>query len=474
MQRLSEAELAEMPLCNLAKIVHNKWLQQSSNHGNDLYVATVDDLVKAFMQMVRYYQFLKGENAGTGPGKEELLLRVAQRSTHRTGNPKVLADAISNIWGVQDFVTREPHLEGEEVFGSQKWKADMPLGCEHDSHRPNKVNFSRPRVHTRSAVASTSTPAAAAIQEGIPFPPATDDMETMPSQEHDKYPRNHHPMHADLYLSSLACFVQQAVTKKKCTTRIVRNNVSTAAPTYTGLMVNYKKNRNDVMQFFFCNDDIERCVKGTKRKWVISVPEIPAIWPVKRGTNLSKHEILALEAAGFQLLQRQAISPRRLFGEHSGMHLLSSYPVPDEADEHPKIRGGKRIRRNPKSPTTMQANNSATARTLTAHIERVTMVPHLGFGCIVSLVSGKEPRAQKYTMSISSFPSCTCPYFEEMILKSLGGRGQWAYCKHMYYIFTVICGLDGEVEPFLHAPSFSFNEVKRVLLSGILVYVNSP
>ena len=122
----------------------------------------------------------------------------------------------------------------------------------------------------------------------------------------------------------------------------------------------------------------------------------------------------------------------------------------------------------------MQANNSASARTLTARIERVIMVPHPRFGCIVSLISGKEPRAQKYMMSILSFLSCTCPYFEEMILKSLEGRGQWAYCKHMYFIFTVICGLDGEVETFLYAPSFSFNEVKRVLLSGILVYVNCP
>ena len=122
----------------------------------------------------------------------------------------------------------------------------------------------------------------------------------------------------------------------------------------------------------------------------------------------------------------------------------------------------------------MQANNSASALTLTARIEKVTMVPHPGFGCVVSLISRKEPRIQKYTLSISSFPSCTCPYFQEMILKSLGGRGQWAYCKHMYFIFTVICGLEGEVETFLHAPSFSFNEVKRVLLSGILVYVNCP
>ena len=229
-----------------------------------------------------------------GPWKEELLLRVAQRSAHGTGNPKVLADAISNIRGVQDFVTREPHLEGEEVFGSQKRKADMPLGYKHNSHRLDKVNFSRPRVRTRSSVASTSTPAAAAIEEGIPFRPGMDDMETLPSEEHEERPQNHHPMHVtgiyetdcderEWHMSRLpkssakACFAQQAITKKKCIARIVRNNVPIAAPTYTGLMVNYKKNRNDVMQFFFCNDDIERCVKGTKRKWVLSVPEIPAI-----------------------------------------------------------------------------------------------------------------------------------------------------------------------------------------------------
>ena len=82
------------------------------------------------MQMVRYYQFLKGDHAGTRLGKDKLLLRVAQRSAHCTDNPKALADAISNIRGVQDLVTREPYLEGEEVFGSQKRKADMPLGYE--------------------------------------------------------------------------------------------------------------------------------------------------------------------------------------------------------------------------------------------------------------------------------------------------------------------------------------------------------
>ena len=202
----------------------------------------------------------------------------------------------------------------------------MPLGCEQDSHRPDKVNFSHPRVRTRSSVASTSTPAGGAIEDGISFCASMDDMETMPSEEHEDRSQNHHPVQVigtqetdcderEWHISRLpkssakACFAQQAVTKKKCTARIVQNNVAITTPTYTSLMVNYKKNRNDVMQFFFCNDDIERCVKGTKRKWVISVPKIPTTWPMKRGTNLSKQEILALEAAGSNFFNGSPFCP---------------------------------------------------------------------------------------------------------------------------------------------------------------------
>jgi hypothetical protein len=41
-----ELELTEMPSCNLAEMVHNKWLQQSGNQGTDLYIAIVDDFVR--------------------------------------------------------------------------------------------------------------------------------------------------------------------------------------------------------------------------------------------------------------------------------------------------------------------------------------------------------------------------------------------------------------------------------------------
>jgi hypothetical protein len=107
-----------MPSCNLAESMHHKWNQQSGNRGSDLYIATVDYFIRALMQVVRYYQYLKGDRAGTGPGKEELQLRAAQHTAERTGDPKVLNVAMAKLPGAELFCTRSPHMASEEVFGS--------------------------------------------------------------------------------------------------------------------------------------------------------------------------------------------------------------------------------------------------------------------------------------------------------------------------------------------------------------------
>jgi hypothetical protein len=49
--------------------------------------------------------------------------------------------------------------------------------------------------------------------------------------------------------------------KNKCIAKIVQDNKSTVAPTYTGMMFNSQKKKEELMEFLFCNDDIERYVK---------------------------------------------------------------------------------------------------------------------------------------------------------------------------------------------------------------------
>ena len=118
------------------------------------------------------------------------------------------------------------------------------------------------------------------------------------------------------------------------------------------------------MEFFFCNDDIERYVKGTKQKWIQSRPDIPSIWLVKIWTNLSKKKILDFKSVGFQLPQRAVISPRRLFGMEELPFSLASFSTPANTNDCPKTKLGKSIRRNNNAPNIQQANNCVSALTL--------------------------------------------------------------------------------------------------------------
>ena len=53
----------------------------------------------------------------------------------------------------EEFCTREPHFEGEEVFGSMKRKLNLPPDSEYNSHKPDKVNFSCLCIELRSTKA---------------------------------------------------------------------------------------------------------------------------------------------------------------------------------------------------------------------------------------------------------------------------------------------------------------------------------
>ena len=251
------------------------------------------------------------------------------------------------------------------MFGSQKRKANVPFGFEGESHWPDKVNFSRPRIPTRSSRANHASYSLPNVVE-----------ELSPELEEDQAPNNQSTTsdvgrvdHVSAVhettcketkwhiarlpkTSAKACLAQQAITKKKCEAKIVHGNKSTgSAPTYTSVMQNAHKKRPKTMEFFFCNDVIERCIKGTKQKWIQSRSDIPSIWPVKIGTNLSQKEILDLKSASFQLPQRAVISPRRLFEMEELPFSLASFPTSTNADDCPKTRSGKSIRRNNNAPT---------------------------------------------------------------------------------------------------------------------------
>ena len=324
----------DLPSCNLSETVHNKWLQMSGKQGNNLFDATCDDSIRAWMQMTNYQAYLKGYASGSGPSKGELRLCAARRS----GDPKKIAEALNTLPEAEGVGTRVPHLEGEETFGSTKRKLDVPIGDAGDSHRPDKINFSQPRVRTRS----TRTVSRPSGDEG-------EEARTIPSRhvtvafESDCDTSKWHIARIS-HKSNAKCQAQQQRSNIKCTSKIAKEKKGTPAPTYRGRKEEYGSKREVLADFWFCPDDIARCVKGTKRRWVLDWPEVTEVWPVLSGTNLNQEETLFLQHAGFRLQERPVLSPRRLFNmSRIFSPILFDHASRKNSDVHPTVRNNKAI-----------------------------------------------------------------------------------------------------------------------------------
>ena len=261
-----------------------------------------------------------------GPSREKLKLRSAQRQVQRVGDPSIIQPALFDMPGANEFCTRDSHHEGAEVFGSQKRKPHTPIEADDKTHRRDTINFSWPhplkRV-TRACVAILPTivkEVETSTEQVQPSPPVGTNVRRITAVQESRINERTWHIACVPKTSAKACWAQMAVTKKKCTTRIVLYGKNTPAPTYSGLWRNVRLNREEHRQFFFCAYDIKRCVKDLCRKWVIPYsntlerPSIPTIWPVKIGTNLTHSKIEALENAGFQLPQGERITSNRLFG----------------------------------------------------------------------------------------------------------------------------------------------------------------
>jgi hypothetical protein len=214
------------------------------------------------------HQFLKSGIGGDGPSREKLKLMGAQHRAHRTDDPTVLQKVLLEMFGGEEFCTRDPHLEGVEVFGLQKRRPDTSIGDDGETYRPDIVNFSRPRPSkkvTRSQPVTLPT----IIKESSPFvqevqvsSPAGLGFHHVTAEQKTKVDGSLWQIARIPHTSGKSCWAHHAGTKKKCTSRIVTNNNNILRPTYTGMWHHYKLQSMKRMDFIFCPYDIERCIKG--------------------------------------------------------------------------------------------------------------------------------------------------------------------------------------------------------------------
>jgi hypothetical protein len=170
-------------------------------------------------------------------------------------------------------------------------------------------------------------------------------------------------------------------------------------------------------------------VKCSKRSWVLDWAQVPDVWLVLSGTNLTCRETLLLQDVGFKLQERRSMLPRRIFALSNLFEaLFFDHPSPPNLDIHPTTRNSKSTWRNANAPTAEHRNKWESARNIKGTVLGVTVLPFPGLGAIISLKSGVEPDKKVYRITISHFPECTCSDFLNMVVASIGKRGQYINC----------------------------------------------
>ena len=101
-------------------------------------------------------------------------------------------------------------------------------------------------------------------------------------------------------------------------------------------------------------------------------------------------------------------------------------------------------------------------------ILKATMIPRPEFDCVFMLESKPTPTQSIYQLTVSSLSECNYPAFKDMISKFGCKQNSSLHCKRLCFIFVKVSNADLEVDLFIHAPTFSFNEVKLILKGASL------
>ena len=351
---MTAEEFAQMPNCNLAESIHN-------NDG-DLYVAIVDDHMRAFFQVLAYHQFLKGGIGGDGPSKEELKLRCAQCRAQRTNDPAVLQKVLLDMHAGRNYVLVVPTSRVPRFSVRGNASPTIPLEQTMIPTTPTlstsvaPVSLKEPQdlMHHLCPPSSRSPP-----RQCSRFHRARGFRRVIVVQESEVDEKLWHIAHV-LYNYSKVCWAMHAVTKKKCTTKIVSNSNSTPAPAYLGVWNYYKFTTPKFEKFSFTRMTLSVASKVHVRKWLDKFsadqerPLIPPVWPVKIGTDLIRPEIVKFKFAGFQLPQKEHITLTHLFNTSALPLDLSGIVDPANPDSYPSSRQSKTTRRSATTPSTKQ------------------------------------------------------------------------------------------------------------------------
>lgn len=420
--------------------MHASWLAgEGYKRKISLYDACVTDIINSYIQCTKAHGFLTGRYKGTGPSMDTFLQRV---SSGKSPSPAMVSHALqSGVGGIN--ICEEPILHGNNETIQRKKTSKL----HNSSHKPGYVMESRKRKQKgRPRKISFGSPPN--LGNNITD---EDDVIQVTDEESDEFvagaeggldsnrTRKDSFIEDDVIKSNWAfrrmpshcsrkCF--GVVKGKKCKNIIQNRSTGLVAPCFWSSWDFPGSTRPKAQWFWFCVN-----VEHTRHvdRHVKEIPDLPSVWPVQIGTNITAEEGAFIQQCGFQLKSKKT-------------RTIATPSVDTPMSQ-------KRSRKWRHGISKEAEKRLASADSMIASIVREE-----------DIISGSHVifhvRTENlYLVHVKAEPSCSCPDFQ----KRESGKKPYLACKHIYFVFVKVLGLDRNHHMMIHQPTLSPVDVNFVL-----------
>lgn len=439
---MDEEDEANVPTTNLSEVVHSVWQRVDSYSTKlSLYEASVGDLANSILQSAREKSFLLGHYMGTGPSLQHLMERIRSgRRSSITGT--TFSESVRKFVETVDLTTKETCFDGGQTMSRKRPVSEWNNENDNVSHRPD-VEFvrkaSKCRNYAHATPASSNVCAADVLASG-----------SLQLAAYVKESNLHDTLWAIRRIGLgrvIKCQGMKATGRGRCNKKIDSIVAASFFGTLKYSTVNFK---NQFM--WFCASDV-RCTWKVNNN--ITSPPMPLkdFWLVQEGTNLTQEEVDALNKGGYILNSLKKVVEEE---PHTSTTI-------GDRETNPKVqtptsaslkRGHMRYR---SGVSTMAKVRMERGIALNGHLCDIIKVPseHKEVYVVESFESSST--GKRYQVTIGIEPKCTCEDFAKNI-----SSGKYIPCKHLYFVFLKVKGLDVNENMFIHQPVLTTHDLFHV------------
>lgn len=492
LQEKTAEESAKIPNCTGSESVHANMKACAMKKKVGLIEACILDQNRAVTQIAAYTGYLEGIHRGKGP----TIFELAFRSADRVGSTKQFEEASNNLLlNIKNYdLLRTAPLNGDLKTRSVKQKGfATDVSSPIDSHRPDKVLITTPNTRgnafRRCLINEDNTGQSSKQKDIIDLSDGEESMEPnveglQPNIE-DILKASREDFQGGINISITESFAKAGMwqirrwskkgpgpqcngvlgnesNRPECRCWVKREGIANrrgvAAVFIQWTRISYSGGIVPA-QLWYCPNNM--CFRGKERRGIVDLPPRPQYLPVAIGTSLTEEEILAFREAGLIETQRVNNIVAHPFELRINVnHYCERVNVHDPTKRLP-TRDGKLCRQRLNlTPENVKRINSALSETMSVLVQnKISSGNGWGSQFLILTNTLEHSMATKYWVQICCFPTCSCDDF----YKRHSSNRPYLTCKHIYWVYRSVFGLDLMKSTLVNQPILSVSEVQTLL-----------